>query len=97
MDRLSSEEVMHIADLAKIYLTEKEVEKYRSDLKKLLDDISKIKDVEIIDEDILIAPVYHGSELRSDEEGVMLSYKEVMQNVPKSKGNFVEVPVMLNE
>ena len=45
----------------------------------------------------MISPVEYNTELRPDEEGKMLDYKEVMKNVPHSTGNFVEVPVMLNE
>ena len=97
MDKLSYEEVMHIANLAKINLTDKEVEKYQIELKKLMDDISKIKNIDIEEEEILISPVSHKAELRGDVEGSMLSFKEALENVPNKKGNFVEVPVMLND
>ena len=97
MDKLSREEVLHVAHLARINLEEDEIEKFRVQLKKLMDDIDKIKDVKDFDEDLMISPVEHNTVLRSDEEGKMLDYKEVMKNVPHSTGNFVEVPVMLNE
>ncbi len=97
MDKLSREEVLHVANLARIHLEEEEIEKFRVQLKKLMDDIDKIKDVKDYDEDMLISPVTYNSELRKDEEEEMLDYKEVMKNVPHSTGNFVEVPVMLNE
>ena len=97
MDKLSREEVLHVAHLARINLEEEEIEKFRVQLKKLMDDIDKIKDVKDFDEDLMISPVEYNTELRKDEEGAMLDYKEVMKNVPHSTGNFVEVPVMLNE
>ncbi|MBR1386088.1 MAG: Asp-tRNA(Asn)/Glu-tRNA(Gln) amidotransferase subunit GatC [Bacilli bacterium] len=97
MDKLSREEVLHVANLARIHLEEEEIEKFRVQLKKLMDDIDKIKDVKDYDEDMLISPVSYNSELRKDEEEEMLDYKVVMKNVPHSTGNFVEVPVMLNE
>ena len=97
MDKLSREEVLHVAHLARINLEEEEIEKFRVQLKKLMDDIDKIKEVKGFDEDLMISPVEYNTELRSDEEGKMLDYKEVMKNVPHSTGNFVEVPVMLNE
>ena len=97
MDKLSREEVLHVAHLARINLEEDEIEKFRVQLKKLMNDIDKIKDVKDFDEDMMISPVEYNTELRSDEEGKMLDYKEVMKNVPHSTGNFVEVPVMLNE
>ncbi len=99
MDKLSKEEVLHVAYLARINLDEDEIEKYRVQLKKLMDDIDKIKEVKDFDEDELIFPVEHNSNdlLREDKEESMLDYKEAMKNVPHSTGNFVEVPVMLNE
>ena len=97
MDKLSREEVLHVAHLARINLEEDEIEKFRVQLKKLMDDIDKIKEVKDYDEDLMISPVEHTSDLRKDEEGKMLDYKKVMENVPHSTGNFVEVPVMLNE
>lgn len=97
MDKLSREEVEHVAHLARINLDEKEIEKYQVHLKKLIDDIDKIKDIKNFDEDILISPIDFKSDLRPDEVGKMIDYKEVMKNVPNSNGNFVEVPVMLNE
>lgn len=97
MEKLSREEVLHVANLARINLEEDEIEKYRVQLKKLMNDIDKIKEVKDYDEEQLITPVEYNSELRSDEEGKMLDYKKVMENVPHSTGNFVEVPVMLNE
>ena len=56
-----------------------------------------IKDVELKSDDKLIAPVVHTTELREDVEGSMLDPEEIMKNVPVSNGNFVEVPVMINE
>ena len=97
MDKLSREEVLHVAHLARINLEEEEIEKFRVQLKKLMDDVDKIKDVKDYDEEMLITPVEYNSDLRKDEEEKMLDYKEVMKNVPHSTGNFVEVPVMLNE
>lgn len=97
MDKLSREEVEHVAHLARIHLEEADIEKYRIQLKKLIDDIDKIKDIKNYDEEMLITPVTFNCSLRQDEVGNMLDYKEAMKNVPNSNGNFVEVPVMINE
>ncbi len=96
-DKLSREEVLHVARLARIELTEEEIEKYQVQLQTLFNEVEKIKDVELKNEDKLIAPVMHTTELREDVEGSMLDPEEIMKNVPVSNGNFVEVPVMINE
>lgn len=96
-DKLTREEVLHVARLARIGLTDEEIEKYQVQLKKLLDEVEKIKDVELKSDDKLITPITHTTELREDAAGEMLDPEEIMKNVPVSNGNFVEVPVMINE
>ena len=96
-DRLSKEEVLHVADLARIKLTDKEVEKYQVELKKLLDDVEKINEVEGYDDDILIAPWSENTKLRKDEQEDMLNPKEVLENAPRHSGNYIEVPVVIAE
>lgn len=96
-DKLSKEEVLHVAELARISLSEKEIEKYQVELKKLLNDIEKINQVENYDDEILIAPWQDNTTLRKDEQGEMLSPKEVLQNVPRHAGNYIEVPVVIGE
>lgn len=96
-DKLSREEVLHVAELARIKLTEEEIEKYQRDLKKLLVEVEKINDVEGYDDEILIAPWQAAATLRKDEEGTMLAPKEVLQNVPNHSGNYIAVPVVIGE
>ena len=55
MDKLTREEILHVAELARIKLTEEEIEKYRVQLKQLLNDVEKINDVKGYDDEILIA------------------------------------------
>ena len=45
----------------------------------------------------MFTPVNESAPLREDEVGEMLDAKEVLKNVPKKNGNFVEVPVMIHE
>lgn len=97
MDRLTKEEVMHVAHLARIGINEEEMEKFQYQLKQLLDDIDKIKEVTDYDEDYLIAPVDHYANLSHDEVGEMQTFHDIKKNAPHVKGNFVEVPVMVHE
>lgn len=97
MDKLSKEEVLHVAHLARISLTDEEIEKYRGDLKVLMDDIDKIKEVKDFDSEMMYTPINSNTRLRDDVIGDMLSANEVMINAPKKNGSFIEVPVMINE
>ena len=97
MDRLSRGEVLHVAYLARISLTEEEIEKFRGDLKVLMDDIDKIKDVKDFDDEMMYTPISANTRLRDDVVGSMLSAKVATINAPKKNGSFIEVPVMINE
>lgn len=96
-NKLSREEVEHVLELAKIKASENDIENYRIELKKILDDIDKIKDVKNYDDEIIIAPFSSDARTRDDVSGEMLEAKEVLENVPRHSGNYIEVPVVINE
>lgn len=95
--KLTKEEVLHVANLARISVSEEEIEKYQVELKKLLDEVEKINDVKGYDDEILIAPWSESTTLRKDEQEAMLNPKEVIENAPKHSGNYIEVPVVITE
>jgi len=96
-NKLSREEVLHVAELARIAVTDEEIEKYQVELKKLLNDVEKINDVKGYDDEILIAPWSEDTTTRKDEEGSMLNPKEVLENAPRHSGNYIQVPVVIGE
>ncbi len=92
---LTKEEVMHVAHLARIEITEEELLKYQKDLKILFDEIDKIKDLDDFDDDKMFSPCGNSFDTNSKMEEV--EKNNLLYNVPKKKGNFIEVPVMVNE
>ncbi len=95
--KLSVDEVKHVAELARIKISDSEVEKYRVELGQLMESVEKINNVSGYDDDFIIAPFSHDATLREDYEGSMLDASEVLKNVPRKNGNYVEVPVVINE
>ena len=96
-DRLTDKEVMHVANLAKINVSSEEIDKYARDLKLLLDEVEKIRDIEITTDELLVTPVEHESVLRKDTDTSSVDFNDIKKNIPAVTGNFVEVPVMVNE
>ena len=92
---LSKEEVLHVAHLARIEITDDEIEMYQKDLKILFDEIDKIKSLTDFDDDKMISPCENSIDLNDTMHDVQKD--NLLLNVPKKKGNFVEVPVMVNE
>ena len=98
MEKLSVNQVLHVANLAKIHIDESDMEKYQEELTKLLEIVQKIDDIVINTEEILIAPWSGDASLREDVSGEMLSREEVLKNVPRKSGSYIEVPgVMKND
>ena len=97
MEMLTKEEVLHVANLARIDVSEEEISDYQVQLKQLINEINKIKNVEVNNEEILVTPVDHLTSMREDEQGLTTSFDEIKKNVPNTVGNFVEVVVMINE
>ena len=96
-DKLTRDEVLHVARLARIKVSEDEIEKYEVELKQILNEVEKINDIKGYDDDMLIAPWSDETTPRKDEETEMLDAKEVLKNVPRNSGNYIEVPVVIGE
>ncbi len=94
---LTDKEVKHIAHLARIKVSEADIEKYKVQLGILMEEVDKIREVTNNDEEILISPITHESLLREDENKPSLTEEEIMKNAPSKEGNFIKVPVMINE
>ncbi len=96
-DKLSKEEVLHVAELARIKISEEEIEMYQRQLKQIIDSVDKIKDVEDYDDEMLIANWSSNATLREDIAGEMLNPKEIVAISPRHSGNYIEVPVVIGE
>lgn len=92
MDRLSDEEVKHVATLARLDLTDEERDVYAVKLKEILDEVDKIKDVVVSnDVDVMISPNENVCVLRDDKEEEMLGIDDILKNAPHKMANYVEV------
>ena len=94
MNELTKEEVLHVANLARINVSEEEVEKYKKGLKQILDELNRINEVNA-DDDILISPTSNNNIYREDvgiDEDV-----DILKNAPKKSGNYIEIKRFLND
>ena len=65
MNELTREEVLHVAHLARIDVTEEDINKYKIQLKQILDEINRINELDV-DGDILISPTDNKNVYRED-------------------------------
>lgn len=90
MDELSREEVLHVANLGKLYLDEEDIEKYKIQLKQIMDEVNKIRDLDIIESDILISPS-DNINMFSDYKNNEIDRERLLSNSCNRDGNFIEV------
>ena len=64
---IKKEEVHHVAQLARLGLTEKEIEKMQKDLSSILDYIEKLKEVDISNVDFFLSSANLRNVMREDE------------------------------
>ena len=89
---LSLEEVQHIANLARLELSDEELERYRSQLSSILDYFQQLQalDTENIPPTTSISA--NEAPLRTDEAQPSLTTDELLQNAPQVEEGQFRVP-----
>ncbi len=96
-ERLSLDEVRHVAKLARLRLTNEELEQYRSQLSAVLEHIAKLNELKVAG----VEPMAHPSDVtnRLDEDvvGESMPVKQLLAIAPAVEGQFLAVPKVLGE
>jgi aspartyl-tRNA(Asn)/glutamyl-tRNA(Gln) amidotransferase subunit C len=89
---ISREQVLHVASLAHLDLTEDEVEKFRGQLSAILEAVSKVSELDLAD----VPPTSHPLDLvnvwRDDESRPSLPAGDAFANAPEREDDFFRVP-----
>jgi len=94
---LERSEVEHIASLARIGLTEEEVEMFCEQLSNILEQFEVLNELDTSD----VTPTGHASGLQSvmreDLAEDSLDHEDVLKNAPRREGEFFRVNAVLEE
>ena len=93
--KLSREEVLHIALLARLGLDETEVNKFSEQLSNLLENFEVLQEVDTSDVPPTAQSVALQNVLRDDEVVPSLTQNEVLANAPRREDNFFRVRAVL--
>jgi aspartyl-tRNA(Asn)/glutamyl-tRNA(Gln) amidotransferase subunit C len=89
---ITREEVLHVAKLARLALTEEEIERFRGQLSAILEAVGKVSELDLEG----VPPTSHPLDLvnvfAEDEPGPSLPREEVLANAPETEGGFFAVP-----
>jgi len=93
--------IENLAELAKINLSSKELEKYKDQIKNIINHFSSLKNIETesfdlnyweIDDNKLVEL----ENLRNDETKKSLENKEIFQNAPENENGFFKIRKILD-
>ena len=89
---LTKEEVEHIAELAKIELTESEKGLFRDQLERVLDYFKKIDELDLKDVEPTTHVIGASNVFRDDEPRPSLPPEDVLKNAPEKEGRYFKAP-----
>ena len=92
MTRIQPDEVRTIAALARLRLSEAEIERMTHELDAILDYIDIVKNLDTENTEPMTHAVPFDCPLRPDEPKPSLSVEEALQNAPRRHDAFFEVP-----
>jgi aspartyl-tRNA(Asn)/glutamyl-tRNA(Gln) amidotransferase subunit C len=95
MADLTADEVTRVASLARLNLSEREVEEVTADLGKILDYVAMLQAVETGSVQPLSQVVAGETPTRDDEPRESLSQEDALQAAPESSQGFFVVPRIL--
>ncbi len=93
--KLSHEEVLHIALLARLGLSESEVEKAREQLSNILENFEALQQVDTTDVPPTAQSINLQNVMRQDVSDSSLPPEEILANAPRKEGDFFRVRAVL--
>jgi aspartyl-tRNA(Asn)/glutamyl-tRNA(Gln) amidotransferase subunit C len=97
MSRIRSEEVRELALLARLELSEQEVERMTGDLDAILGYVEALKELDTAAVEPMTHAVPFDCPLRPDQVGVSLPVEEALQNAPRREASFFQVPRIVHK
>lgn len=95
---ISKEEVKHIAKLARLELSAREIEKYQKELSSILDYIEKLKEVDVSK----IEPTSHALDIENvtredkiESQKSKIKDQNLVEMAPDKKNNYIKVKSIL--
>ena len=95
MMKLTREEVLHIARLARLGLTEAEVDRLSEQLSNILENFEILKQVDTSDVPPTAQSIALQNVMRSDEVAPSLPANEILANAPRKEGDCFRVRAVL--
>jgi aspartyl-tRNA(Asn)/glutamyl-tRNA(Gln) amidotransferase subunit C len=96
-DRISRDDVAHVAGLARLILTDDELDRFTSQLGDILDHAGDMASLDLEGVEPMAHPYPLRNVLRDDVAGETLDRDEVLAAAPSAEGPMFRVPPVLGE
>ena len=94
---LTTEEVRHIASLARLRLTDEQVEAYRGELTSILRYVARLRSLDVEEVEPMAHPLDLTNRLGADEVGPSMTLNELKANAPAVQDRFLAVPKVIGD
>jgi aspartyl-tRNA(Asn)/glutamyl-tRNA(Gln) amidotransferase subunit C len=95
-ERLSLEEVRHVAALARLKLSDEELELYRTQLASVLEHIARLQRIDVEGVEPLAHPHDLTARLEADEVAPSMPRQRVLEIAPAVEETYLAVPKVLD-
>lgn len=95
-DELDLEQVRHVAALARLALSDKELTAIESDLKAILAYVDLLASVDVEGVEPLATPHGHVNRLHDTQPEPPLARASILTNAPETEGDYLSVPKVLD-
>jgi aspartyl-tRNA(Asn)/glutamyl-tRNA(Gln) amidotransferase subunit C len=89
---ISRDDVLHVAKLAELELTEPELVRFGDQLNAILEAVGKVSELDLADIPPTSHPLAVVNVFREDEPRPSLPLEDVFANAPEREGDFFRVP-----
>jgi aspartyl-tRNA(Asn)/glutamyl-tRNA(Gln) amidotransferase subunit C len=97
MAEITREDVRHVADLARLHLTESELELMQTQLSRILEAVETLRDVDTTRVGPTASVIGLENVMRDDEVRPSISRAAALANAPRRDDPFLRVPTVLEE
>jgi aspartyl-tRNA(Asn)/glutamyl-tRNA(Gln) amidotransferase subunit C len=89
---ITRDDVLHVARLARLELSDEEVERFQGQLSAILEAVSKVQELDLGDVPATSHPLDVVNVWREDVPRPSLPVEEALANAPDREGNLFKVP-----
>ena len=95
MSQITTEEVKHVAELAKLEFAEQEISGFTETLGKIIEMVEMLEEVDTQNVPFTMNVADNDSRMRQDVATAPFDREKLLENVPTHENGYIKVPAML--